>query len=177
MGAEGPADRRGGLHRLGRAGAGRWGRHRSGPPHGIPFFGELGSLNPALVTGEAVTERAEEIAAGFVDSSPWAAASSGTKLGVLLPGRPGLGCRRASRSAGGQKPAARCSPTRSPTGTPTAWRSSRRHLRSRCWSRQHRRGRPGRERVPVRAAHLCAGAGGPPRAAARRGVRVRWRSS
>ncbi|NIB32812.1 hypothetical protein HBB16_15485 [Pseudonocardia sp. MCCB 268] len=50
-------------------------------------------------------------------------------------------------------------------------RGAQRHPRSSTGQRQHRRGRPGRERVPRPCcAPLRAGAGGPPRAAARRGV-------
>ncbi|MBC3190388.1 aldehyde dehydrogenase (NADP(+)) [Pseudonocardia sp. C8] len=75
-------------------------------PTPIPFFGELGSLNPALVTGEAVTERAEEIAAGFVDSFTLGCGQFCTKPGVLLvPAGTGLPARIAELA--GQKPAAR----------------------------------------------------------------------
>ncbi|GAA0521518.1 aldehyde dehydrogenase [Saccharopolyspora subtropica] len=50
----------------------------------IPFFGELGSINPVVVTAEAVRERGEQIAAGFVGSFTLGAGQFCTKPGVLL---------------------------------------------------------------------------------------------
>ncbi|NIB32811.1 hypothetical protein HBB16_15480 [Pseudonocardia sp. MCCB 268] len=87
------------------AGAGRWPFYRSGPPTPIPFFGELGSLNPALVTGEAVTERAEEIAARFVDSFTLGCGQFCTKPGVLLvPAGTGLPARIANWPGKARRP-------------------------------------------------------------------------
>lgn len=37
-------------------------------PDPIPFFGELGSINPVVVTADAAARRASEIAAGYVAS-------------------------------------------------------------------------------------------------------------
>ncbi len=52
--------------------------------HPIPFFGELGSINPAVVTAEAERERGEQIAEGFVGSFTLGAGQFCTKPGVLL---------------------------------------------------------------------------------------------
>ncbi|MGQ4614468.1 aldehyde dehydrogenase family protein [Nocardia sp. R7R-8] len=53
-------------------------------PHPIPFYGELGSVNPAVVTSGALDERAEHIAAGFVGSFTLGAGQFCTKPGILL---------------------------------------------------------------------------------------------
>ncbi|WP_116110550.1 aldehyde dehydrogenase (NADP(+)) [Amycolatopsis ruanii] len=53
-------------------------------PSPIPFFGELGSINPAIVTPEAARERGEQIAEGFVGSFTLGAGQFCTKPGVLL---------------------------------------------------------------------------------------------
>ncbi|TDD89189.1 aldehyde dehydrogenase (NADP(+)) [Saccharopolyspora karakumensis] len=53
-------------------------------PNPIPFFGELGSINPAVVTSEADHEREEDVAAGFVGSFTLGAGQFCTKPGVLL---------------------------------------------------------------------------------------------
>ncbi|MDI2027653.1 aldehyde dehydrogenase (NADP(+)) [Saccharopolyspora sp. TS4A08] len=50
----------------------------------IPFFGELGSINPAVVTAGAERESAEQIAAGFVGSFTLGAGQFCTKPGILL---------------------------------------------------------------------------------------------
>ncbi|MFW0795906.1 aldehyde dehydrogenase (NADP(+)) [Gordonia sp. CPCC 205515] len=50
----------------------------------IPFFGELGSVNPAIVTTGALEERAEQIATGFVGSFTLGAGQFCTKPGILL---------------------------------------------------------------------------------------------
>ncbi|MHA6804576.1 aldehyde dehydrogenase (NADP(+)) [Salinifilum ghardaiensis] len=52
--------------------------------HPIPFFGELGSINPAVVTTEAERERGEQIAEGFAGSFTLGAGQFCTKPGVLL---------------------------------------------------------------------------------------------
>ena len=57
----------------------------------IPFFGELGSVNPAFVTPGAVTARGAQIAEGFVGSFTLGAGQFCTKPGLLfLPRGHGL---------------------------------------------------------------------------------------
>jgi NADP-dependent aldehyde dehydrogenase len=53
-------------------------------PEPIPFFGELGSNNPAFVTEAAAAERAHEIAEGFVNSFTQGAGQFCTKPGTLF---------------------------------------------------------------------------------------------
>ena len=53
-------------------------------PQPIPFYGELGSLNPAVITAGAAAERAEDIAEGFVASFTQNAGQFCTKPGLLL---------------------------------------------------------------------------------------------
>jgi NADP-dependent aldehyde dehydrogenase len=50
----------------------------------IPFYGELGSLNPLIVTPGAVAERAEEIAVGYVGSMTLGNGQFCTKPGLLF---------------------------------------------------------------------------------------------
>ncbi|CAN5357376.1 aldehyde dehydrogenase (NADP(+)) [soil metagenome] len=50
----------------------------------IPFYGELGSVNPAFVTRSAARDRAEAIAAEFLVSMTGSAGQLCTKPGVLL---------------------------------------------------------------------------------------------
>jgi NADP-dependent aldehyde dehydrogenase len=58
-------------------------------PSPIPFYGELGSLNPVLVTERAAETRADEIAAGLVASYTLGQGQFCTKPGlVLLPAGP-----------------------------------------------------------------------------------------
>jgi NADP-dependent aldehyde dehydrogenase len=60
-------------------------------PVPIPFFGELGSVNPVFVTGQAVEESGEAIATGFVGSVAGSAGQLCTKPGfVYLPEAAGL---------------------------------------------------------------------------------------
>lgn len=57
----------------------------------IPFFGELGSVNPAFVTPGAVAARGAEVAQGFVGSFTMGAGQFCTKPGLLfLPRGHGL---------------------------------------------------------------------------------------
>ncbi len=56
----------------------------SSRPNPIPFFGELGSVNPAMVTSGAERERGEQIAAGFVGSFTLGTGQFCTKPGILL---------------------------------------------------------------------------------------------
>ncbi|SKC62531.1 aldehyde dehydrogenase family protein [Krasilnikoviella flava] len=61
-------------------------------PDPIPFFGELGSLNPVLVTPDAFAERGAEIARAWVGSVSGSAGQLCTKPGFLLvPEGHGLG--------------------------------------------------------------------------------------
>ncbi|SFF17060.1 NADP-dependent aldehyde dehydrogenase [Actinacidiphila alni] len=56
-------------------------------PRPIPFHGELGSLNPVVVTEEAAAERAEQIGAGLAGSFTLGVGQFCTKPGlVLAPG-------------------------------------------------------------------------------------------
>lgn len=58
-------------------------------PEPIPFFGELSSLNPVVVTKAAAAERAEQIAAGLVGSFTLGAGQFCTKPGlVFVPAGP-----------------------------------------------------------------------------------------
>jgi NADP-dependent aldehyde dehydrogenase len=60
-------------------------------PDPIPFYGELGSLNPTVVTPGAVRTRADEIVAGFVGSYLLGSGQFCTKPGLLfLPAGHGL---------------------------------------------------------------------------------------
>jgi NADP-dependent aldehyde dehydrogenase len=69
-------------------------------PTPIPFYGELGSVNPAFVTAAALAERAEEIAAGFAASVSGSAGQLCTKPGFLfLPAGHGLGDELAAHVA------------------------------------------------------------------------------
>ena len=63
-------------------------RERARP---IPFYGELGSINPVVVTAAAVTARSTEIVAGFVGSFTLGNGQFCTKPGLLfLPEGHGL---------------------------------------------------------------------------------------
>ncbi|MET3206902.1 MULTISPECIES: aldehyde dehydrogenase (NADP(+)) [unclassified Arthrobacter] len=53
-------------------------------PEPIPFFGELGSNNPAFVTESAASQRGAEIAQGFVGSFTMGAGQFCTKPGTLF---------------------------------------------------------------------------------------------
>jgi len=56
----------------------------------IPFFAEMGSVNPAFVTRGALAERRPAIAAGFVESFTLGAGQFCTKPGVLVLPAAGL---------------------------------------------------------------------------------------
>ena len=64
-----------------------------GRPDPIPFYGELGSVNPTVVARHAAGQRAAEVAQGFVDSLVLGAGQFCTKPGlVFVPaGAPLLG--------------------------------------------------------------------------------------
>lgn len=60
-------------------------------PDPIPFFGELGSINPAVVTPAAVAARPEDLVSGFVGSFTLGTGQFCTKPGLLfLPAGHGL---------------------------------------------------------------------------------------
>ncbi|WP_326559776.1 aldehyde dehydrogenase (NADP(+)) [Micromonospora sp. NBC_01796] len=60
-------------------------------PDPIPFYGELGSLNPTVLTPAAIAARSAELAAGFVASFTMGAGQFCTKPGLLfLPAGHGL---------------------------------------------------------------------------------------
>lgn len=56
-------------------------------PRPIPFFGELGSINPVFVTAEAARERGTAIAEGWVGSFTLGAGQFCTKPGLLVAPR------------------------------------------------------------------------------------------
>ena len=56
----------------------------NGRPTPIKFFGELGSINPAVVTAKAADERTAEIAEGFVGSYTLGVGQFCTKPGLLF---------------------------------------------------------------------------------------------
>ena len=61
-------------------------RHRP-----IPFYGELGSINPVVVTRQAIHQRASEIVTGFVESFTLGSGQFCTKPGLIfLPSGHGL---------------------------------------------------------------------------------------
>ena len=69
-------------------------------PTPIPFYGELGSVNPVFVTRAGLAERAEEIADGFVTSVSGSAGQLCTKPGFLfVPAGHGVGDELAARMA------------------------------------------------------------------------------
>ncbi|WP_291796931.1 aldehyde dehydrogenase (NADP(+)) [Brevibacterium sp.] len=64
-------------------------------PEPIPFYGELGSLNPVVVTEAAWAERGEEILAGWMGSLTMGVGQFCTKPGLLL--LPEAGAEAAAR--------------------------------------------------------------------------------
>lgn len=66
-------------------------------PDPIPFYGELGSLNPVYVTPAAAAARAADIGAGFAASFTFRGGQLCTKPGVLFaPAGSGIGAAAAS---------------------------------------------------------------------------------
>lgn len=53
-------------------------------PTPIPFYGELGSVNPVFITAAAIAERADEIASGLVTSVAGSAGQLCTKPGFIF---------------------------------------------------------------------------------------------
>ncbi|MFC7481085.1 aldehyde dehydrogenase family protein [Luedemannella flava] len=69
----------------------------AGRPDPIPFYGELGSLNPTVVTAAAIAARGDELVRGFVGSMTLGAGQFCTKPGLLfLPAGHGLDERLAA---------------------------------------------------------------------------------
>ena len=76
-------------------------------PEPIPFYGELGSVNPAFVTPDAGAQRADDVAAGFVGSMSLGNGQFCTKPGLLfVPAAPAL--RTASRRSPASDRRRRC---------------------------------------------------------------------
>jgi NADP-dependent aldehyde dehydrogenase len=74
-------------------------------PEPIPFYGELGSVNPAFVTPDAGAQRADDVAAGFVGSMSLGNGQFCTKPGLLfVPAGTGIEDRVAALA--GERPAA-----------------------------------------------------------------------
>jgi NADP-dependent aldehyde dehydrogenase len=74
-------------------------------PEPIPFYGELGSVNPAFVTPDAGAQRADDVASGFVGSMSLGNGQFCTKPGLLfVPSGAGLEDRVAALV--GERPAA-----------------------------------------------------------------------
>ncbi|WP_449282346.1 aldehyde dehydrogenase (NADP(+)) [Leucobacter sp.] len=72
-------------------------------PAPIPFYGELGSVNPVFVTADAIAERAAEIASGYLTSVSGSAGQLCTKPGfVFIPA--GSALPEAIRAAAGELP-------------------------------------------------------------------------
>ncbi len=78
----------------------------SSRPVPIPFYGELGSINPVYVSREAMDARRGDIVAGFVDSYTLAAGQLCTKPGLIFVPR-GEGFAAAARERVNAIPAAR----------------------------------------------------------------------
>ncbi|MFE1844975.1 aldehyde dehydrogenase family protein, partial [Streptomyces sp. NPDC059515] len=111
-------------------------------PVPIPFHGELGSLNPVVVTEAAAGERAEAIGAGLAGSMTLGVGQFCVKPGLVLAPAGAAGDRLVKwggggRAAGGAGPA----PPRRPGPARRRGRTARR--------RSRRPGRPGRRRGPA----------------------------
>ncbi|WP_427870948.1 aldehyde dehydrogenase (NADP(+)) [Leucobacter luti] len=74
-------------------------------PAPIPFYGELGSVNPVFVTAAAIAERAGEIASGYLTSVAGSAGQLCTKPGfVFVPAGSELPDAVAAAHAAGELP-------------------------------------------------------------------------
>lgn len=72
-------------------------------PAPIPFYGELGSVNPVFITAGAIAERADEIASGYLTSVSGSAGQLCTKPGfAFIPA--GSALPEAIRAAAGELP-------------------------------------------------------------------------
>ena len=70
----------------------------NGRPDPIPFYGELGSINPVVITAAAIAARGDDLAAGLVGSFTLGAGQYCTKPGVVFLPR-GTGFEDAVASA------------------------------------------------------------------------------
>ncbi len=73
-----------------------------GRPKPIPFYGELGSVNPVFVTMRAAAARLDEILSGYVASFTLGAGQYCTQPGVLLLPAGVLNCERVRTMVGAQ---------------------------------------------------------------------------
>src|SRR5690606_39733851 len=91
----------------------------AGRPQPIPFYGELGSVNPVFVTEQALATRAEDVVRGFVGSMSGSAGQLCSKPGVGFgPEGHGLGGIIAAGGGDGRAPprgARRRDPTIAPS--------------------------------------------------------------
>jgi NADP-dependent aldehyde dehydrogenase len=72
-------------------------------PAPIPFFGELGSVNPVFITADAIAERGDEIASGYLTSVSGSAGQLCTKPGfAFIPA--GSSLPETIRAAAGELP-------------------------------------------------------------------------
>lgn len=73
-------------------------------PAPIPFYGELGSVNPVFITADAIAERTADIASGYLTSVSGSAGQLCTKPGfAFIPA--GSALPDAIRAAAGESPA------------------------------------------------------------------------
>ncbi|MFG6490737.1 aldehyde dehydrogenase (NADP(+)) [Microbacterium sp. P03] len=63
----------------------------TGRPDPIPFYGELGSVNPVVITSAAITARGDALASGLVSSFTLGVGQFCTKPGVVFVPRGGAG--------------------------------------------------------------------------------------
>ncbi len=74
-------------------------------PEPIPFYGELGSVNPTFVTASAAAQRPDSIAAEFIGSFTLGAGQFCTKPGILLvPAESGIAATLAAAALPGSAP-------------------------------------------------------------------------
>ena len=91
-------------------------------PDPIPFYGELGSLNPVVITAAALAQRSSQLAAGLAASFTMGAGQFCTKPGlVFLPAGTGFAAELAEASK--DKPAAAMLTTRISDAYPEGLRS------------------------------------------------------
>jgi len=91
-------------------------------PDPIPFYGELGSLNPVVITGAALAERSGQLAAGLAASFTMGAGQFCTKPGlVFIPAGSGFAAELAEASQ--DKPTAAMLTTRISDAYPDGLRS------------------------------------------------------
>ena len=148
---------------------------RRGRPDPIPFYGELGSVNPVVVTAAALAARGETLAQGLVGSFTLGAGQFCTKPGVVFVPRGGgfeeLVAAGVTGVAGGPLLTDRIT-----DGLPRRHRSDLEADPS-VSSRRARRGGRGRRRAADRAGDGCRGRRRATRDPARGVLRTRRRCS